>query len=147
MSSKQIAQERKKVIAQEREARPIRGNYHAKVVMNRDPRAPVHMFATHVVGLGHDAAAVAQQHLARLHQTLEHAGDVEWRLVRFVHEQDGAVPNRLDEGRVLVVDAAGPDHGLHAQRVDRGVAVQLDVLAGLPGQHQELVDELVFAGA
>jgi hypothetical protein len=25
--------------------------------------------------------------------------------------------------------------------------VQLDVLAGLPGQHQELVDELVFAGA
>uniref|UniRef100_A0A182J4I3 Uncharacterized protein n=1 Tax=Anopheles atroparvus TaxID=41427 RepID=A0A182J4I3_ANOAO len=145
VAGEQIAQGGEEIVAQKREAGPVREHDQPKVRMRRY-EAGRGLHRRDRAGRA-NFAPVGQQHLAGLDERLEDAGDVDGRLVRLVHHQHVARPDRLHQRRVLVLDAPVAHRRLQRQRLDRRVAVQLDVLARPVHQLQQPVDDLVLAHA
>uniref|UniRef100_A0A182UJF5 Uncharacterized protein n=1 Tax=Anopheles melas TaxID=34690 RepID=A0A182UJF5_9DIPT len=145
VAREQIAQRGKEIVPEEGKAGPVRQHDHAEVGMGRQ-EATAGAAASIRTGRA-NLAPVGQQHLAVLDERLQYAGDVDGRLVRLVHHQHVPVPDRLHQRRVFVRDPAVPHRRLQRQRLDGGVAVQLDVLARPPHQLQQPVDDLVLADA
>uniref|UniRef100_A0A182UUB4 Uncharacterized protein n=1 Tax=Anopheles merus TaxID=30066 RepID=A0A182UUB4_ANOME len=148
VAREQIAQRGKEIVPEEGKAGPVRQHDHAEVGMAAVAAVAAVAAAAASLRTGRaNLAPVGQQHLAVLDERLQYAGDVDGRLVRLVHHQHVPVPDRLHQRRVLVRDPAVPHRRLQRQRLDGGVAVQLDVLARPPHQLQQPVDDLVLADA
>lgn len=54
----------------------------------------------------HNASAISQVHLSRLHQGLQNAGDVRGRFVSLIHHQNAARLDRLHQWGVFIDDDA-----------------------------------------
>ena len=143
VGGKDVADSREEIVAQERVAGPVGQKDEPKVRVNDN--VPVVGSARDDLRRRPDLAAVGQGHLASLGKRLEDRGDVNRCLVGFVDDQHSASFDGANQRRVLVDDDALLDRRLNHQRLDRRVAVQLDVLARPVDQLQEPVREPVFA--
>ena len=86
----------------------------------------------------HDASAISQVHLSRLHQGLQNAGDVRGCFVSLIHHQNAARLDRLHQWGVFIDDDALAHRRLQRQSLYSRVPAVRHQLSGMAVIRREI---------